>query len=240
MRSSSLTARPPSFRPQSPIQSSTRPITRSVSLSVHKQTRNLDSLHHPQTTTSDDELPSLNELFKATPPKQPSKATSVPVYGAPPVTPPTTPSQTYHLIPSDSPTTPKRPDLSIKPTHRNTSRPFATPTSSHKRLQPHKDSNGASIAPSSPLKRLRLNPLTDMSNPRPATSNHSSRRMPNYGAISSLEASRISESVLRQIDWDEVAHHVATNRHARRYRRALQYVLEGWTKGLVADEDSDE
>ncbi|KAI9808483.1 MAG: hypothetical protein M1827_007236 [Pycnora praestabilis] len=44
-------------------------------------------------------------------------------------------------------------------------------------------------------------------------------------SISSQELRRVSESVLGQIDWEEVAGYVASNRKGSRYRRLMEEIL---------------
>lgn len=52
--------------------------------------------------------------------------------------------------------------------------------------------------------------------------------------MSWMELKRIAESVLRQVDWEEVAEDVASNRSARMYKRIVKNVLQEKIEELVA------
>ncbi|KAL8805947.1 MAG: hypothetical protein Q9223_004998 [Gallowayella weberi] len=192
-------------------------------------------------------LPTINTAMAlATPPTQTTanaaKTHAAAIHAVTTLTtPPTTPSVPRPAsINNSSPAAQKTPTRGIRPTRgmrppRSIARPRAITTSSHKRASSPQSIN----ANHAPIKRLQLNNLKNTSPTPPAISNdhiHPSSRIP----ISSFEARRIRESVMRQIDWDEVAYHVATNGTERRYRRAVRNVFDEWETGLVAREVSDE
>ena len=55
--------------------------------------------------------------------------------------------------------------------------------------------------------------------------------------LSADELKRVSEAVLRQIDWTEVAEYVASNRGPQAYRRATKAVLQNKIDELVDVEE---
>ncbi|KAL8806035.1 MAG: hypothetical protein Q9182_001567 [Xanthomendoza sp. 2 TL-2023] len=156
-------------------------------------------------------------------------------------TPPATPSVARSLkTNTSSPAAQETPTRGMLPTRgmcppHGIAKSRTITTSTPKRTRsPQRDT-----ANHTPIKRLRLNTFTDTSPTCPANSNdniHSTNCIP----ISPLEARRIREAVMRQIDWEAVAYHVATNGTERRYRRAVRKVFEEWETGLVAWEVCEE
>ncbi|KAL9598009.1 MAG: hypothetical protein Q9219_004765 [cf. Caloplaca sp. 3 TL-2023] len=55
--------------------------------------------------------------------------------------------------------------------------------------------------------------------------------------ISPFEAKRVKESIMRQVNWDEVACDVACNRRPGVYQRAVKLLLEGWVEAAAAKKE---
>ncbi|KAI9832801.1 MAG: hypothetical protein M1819_004021 [Sarea resinae] len=58
--------------------------------------------------------------------------------------------------------------------------------------------------------------------------------------VSAAELKRVAECVLRQVDWDNVAGYVASNRRGGVYKQALKAVLEGRIEELLLLEEQEE
>jgi hypothetical protein len=56
--------------------------------------------------------------------------------------------------------------------------------------------------------------------------------------ISALELKRASESILSQVDWDEVEENVASNRRGSTFRKAIKSILQERVDELFEDESS--
>ena len=54
--------------------------------------------------------------------------------------------------------------------------------------------------------------------------------------MSWMELKRVAESVMRQVDWEDVAEDVASNRSAGAYKRVVRGVLQERIDGLVGRE----
>ncbi|KAI4128876.1 MAG: hypothetical protein LQ338_002505 [Usnochroma carphineum] len=57
--------------------------------------------------------------------------------------------------------------------------------------------------------------------------------------ISSFEIRRVKESIMEQMDWDQVAYDVACNRRAGVYKRAVKEVLDGWLEEVIVREEKN-
>ncbi|KAL8732273.1 MAG: hypothetical protein Q9166_002845 [cf. Caloplaca sp. 2 TL-2023] len=188
---------------------------------------------------SEEELPELTTIIQQSLPKhvvpKSLKTVSAQLTGALPQTPPITPSTPRYFDSSSSSASPKTPIRGIRPTRGMQPTLLATPPHSLKRVR----FGESKIEASTPVKRLRLNSLNSNTETLRLTPNNSIRSS-NTVSLSSLEASRVIKSVMRQVNWDEVVYHVATNQKARYYKRAIQHVFDNWKEKLAASEDSDE
>ncbi|KAL8769367.1 MAG: hypothetical protein Q9209_004594 [Squamulea sp. 1 TL-2023] len=190
----------------------------------------------PTSDSSEDELPDLDKLIKKLLPKPATskfpKATVVENNGGLPPSPPATPAKFPPSGSGDSSTAPRTPTRGIRPTRGILPTPLKTPPQSHKRVRFHDDSE--SEAPT-PVKRHCFN-IPAASEPQLS----SSIRSPNRVRISVFEAERVSQSIMKQVDWAKVADYVATNGRARSYKRAVQGVFDNWKDKLIENVDSDE
>ena len=53
-----------------------------------------------------------------------------------------------------------------------------------------------------------------------------------------MELKRVAESVMRQVDWDDVVEDVASNRSAGMYKRIVRCILQGRIDELAEREEA--
>ena len=147
-----------------------------------------------------------------------------------------------------NPTTPKKQSSQVffsTESHQNKNlflpTPEQTPPIASKRHFPDVD-----IFPSDrPIKRLDLglnpaskkSPFRRNSIPKYSILSRSPTKVVKYSAD---ELKRVSEAVLRQVDWEEVGEYVASNRGARVYRKIIKKVLQDRIDELFEEECTPE
>ncbi|KAF6225606.1 hypothetical protein HO133_009606 [Letharia lupina] len=146
-----------------------------------------------------------------------------------------------HRLPAPTtPSTPTKPP-SNQPSAHLPPTPTPTPTSTKPLKRPLFPLDPDPETPS--RKRLRPAPPPTPHRRAPKFSILYRRPPPPQGgkepSVSWLELKRAAESVLRQVDWEEVAADVAGNRGAGWYKRVVREVLQGRIEELVGREEGE-
>ncbi|KAL8731819.1 MAG: hypothetical protein Q9181_004166 [Wetmoreana brouardii] len=205
-----------------------------------------------ETIDNDDELPDLDDELKRIWAQRDATATQAkaddvithPVF---PPTPAATPQKDRPTTSFSEPVAPvTTPIRGLRPTRGVHPRPLATPSHSHKRIQP--SDTGDPFTASAKSSRRSSNPkrklaplervLFQRSSPFKSQTKPIFKRNRKNAKLnlSTFELIRVHESIMQQVNWKTVVSHVAVNRPARVYERAMERVFDDWMEEVDAEE----